>query len=151
MPGETVLERWAEKSHLSEEKAEGGKALYWGSSVEAAVCSKQGKYRWGEGRGGPRATLCKSRDCLLRKPWNMWQVIRAEERIWQLSWCSDQHRKMEPMIDLSLKKKKSMLFSCTIKEQIRRVIERRKTSCSVGNTDYILQRNRRSERGCEFL
>lgn len=96
VPGETVLERWAEKSHLSEEKAEGGKALYWGSSVEAAVCSKQGKYRWGggEGRGGPRATLCKSRDCLLRKPWNMWQVIRAEERIWQLSWCSDQHRKM---------------------------------------------------------
>lgn len=52
VPGETVLERWAEKSHLSEEKAEGGKALYWGSSVEAAVCSKQGKYRWGEGRGG---------------------------------------------------------------------------------------------------
>lgn len=44
-----------------------------------------------------------------------------------------------------------MLFPCTIKEQIRRVIERRKTSRTVGNTDYILQRNRRSERGCEFL
>lgn len=69
----------------------------------------------------------------------MWQVIRAEERIWQLSWCSDQHREMEPMIALSLKKKKSMLFPCTIKEQIRRVTERRKTSRSVGNTDYILR------------
>lgn len=32
-----------------------------------------------------------------------------------------------------------MLFPCTIKEQIRRVIERRKTSRSVGNTDYILR------------
>lgn len=52
VPGETVLERWAEKSHLSEEKAEGGKVLYWGSLVEAAMCSKQGKYRWGRGEEG---------------------------------------------------------------------------------------------------
>lgn len=46
MPGETVLERWAEKS-----KAEGGEALYRGSSVEAAVCSKRRKHRrWGPGK-----------------------------------------------------------------------------------------------------
>lgn len=50
MPGETVRERWAEKSHSSEEKAEGGEALYRGFSVEAAVCSKQRKHRrWGPG------------------------------------------------------------------------------------------------------
>jgi hypothetical protein len=37
----------------------------------------------------------------LGNPGNCEQVIRAEERIWQHSWCSDQCSKM---IELSLKK-----------------------------------------------
>lgn len=54
----------------------------------------------------------------LENPGRCGQVIRAEERIWRHSWCSDQRSKM---IELSLEK--SMLFPCTIKEQIRGLIE----------------------------